>query len=231
MATPLNMIPVVTIDGPSGCGKGTIGWRVSQRLGWDFLDSGAIYRLVALAAMQNVIELDDATALEKLAINLDIRFDQAPDSSEHFRIYLFGHDVTDDIRTETCGLAASTVAKIGSVRAALLARQRAFRMPPGLIADGRDMGTVVFPDAPLKLFFTASAEARAGRRYKQLKEKGIDANLTRILVDIKARDEQDSGRAIAPLKPADDAEIIDTTDLSVEKVEERVLALIKEKIK
>ncbi|MDH5731590.1 MAG: (d)CMP kinase, partial [Gammaproteobacteria bacterium] len=183
------VVPVVTIDGPSGSGKGTVGWEVAQELGWDFLDSGAIYRLLALQAMRNNIPLDNEEELAQAALDLDVYFEKPDLSSDHFQIFLNHDDVTNEIRSEECGGAASKVASLKAVRKALLARQQAFRQLPGLVADGRDMGTVVFPDAPVKFFITASAEERANRRYKQLKEKGNSATLARILADIKARDQ------------------------------------------
>jgi cytidylate kinase len=216
--------PVVTIDGPSGTGKGTLGLALARELGWDFLDSGALYRLVGLLALKRGVALDDPAALHLLAARLPVEF--RPDAAGTV-ILLEGEVVTDAIRTEVIGDAASRVAAWPEVRAALLDRQRELRQPPGLIADGRDMGTVVFPDAPLKIFLTASPEARAERRYKQLKGKGNDVSLPALLEDIRARDERDAGRAIAPLVPAPDAEILDTTQLGIDDVTNRVRQLIR----
>jgi cytidylate kinase len=215
---------VVTIDGPSGTGKGTLGLALARELGWDFLDSGALYRLVGLLALKRGVALDDPAALHLLAARLPVEF--RPDAAGTV-ILLEGEVVTDAIRTEVIGDAASRVAAWPEVRAALLDRQRELRQPPGLIADGRDMGTVVFPDAPLKIFLTASPEARAERRYKQLKGKGNDVSLPALLEDIRARDERDAGRAIAPLVPAPDAEILDTTQLGIDDVTNRVRQLIR----
>lgn len=216
--------PVVTIDGPSGTGKGTLGLALARELGWDFLDSGALYRLVGLLALKRGVALDDPAALHALAARLPVVF--RPEAAGTV-ILLEGEVVTDTIRTEVIGDAASRVAAWPEVRAALLDRQRQLRRPPGLIADGRDMGTVVFPDAPLKIFLTASPEARAERRYKQLKGKGNDVSLPALLEDIRARDERDAGRATAPLVPAPDAEILDTTQLGIDDVTDRVRELIR----
>ncbi len=217
-------VPVVTIDGPSGSGKGTIGLRLAEHLGWHFLDSGALYRVLGLAARQRGIALDDEPALAQLARGLAVAFRRGDDGQVH--VFLDGQDVSREIRSEECAAWASQVASLAAVRKALLARQRAFRQPPGLVADGRDMGTVVFPDAPVKIFLTASAEERARRRYKQLKEKGVDAILTKILADVRARDARDSERRVAPLVPAEDAVVIDTSGIAVTEVERRVLALV-----
>ncbi|MDX1594450.1 MAG: (d)CMP kinase [Gammaproteobacteria bacterium] len=204
--------PVVTIDGPSGSGKGTISQRLADRLGWHYLDSGALYRLTALAADRHGVALDDVARLARLAASLDVRFEVAGDGE---RIFLDGAEVGPELRSEVTGDGASRVAALPEVRAALLARQRAFRLPPGLVADGRDMGTVVFPDAEVKIFLTASSAARAERRYKQLKEKGIAANLADLSADLAERDRRDSERAAAPLKPAVDAVIVDSTELDI----------------
>lgn len=217
-------IPVIAIDGPSGTGKGTISRRVALWLNFHFLDSGALYRLLGLAARRSAIGFDDAAALATLARDLDIRFEPVPNQDET-AIFLNNEEVTDAIRTENCGSDASIVAAVPEVRAALLERQRVFRMAPGLVADGRDMGTVVFPDAALKVYLTASREERAQRRYKQLIGKGIGVTLDRLLKELEARDTRDSGRAVAPMRPADDAVIVDTTTLNVEQVFSEVQAL------
>lgn len=216
------MIPVITIDGPSGAGKGTIAQNVARQLGWHILDSGSLYRLTALACLQADIDFSDETAIEKIALNLPVCFESA---DECLQILLNNQDVSEDIRAEEIGMAASRVAAMGGVREALLARQRAFVCEPGLVADGRDMGTTVFPQAMLKIFMTASCEERAQRRYKQLKEKGISVSLAALVADLKARDEQDSNRPISPLKPADDAIMIDTSDMSIDQVTQQVLDL------
>lgn len=209
-------VPVITIDGPSGSGKGTICQLLARELGWELLDSGALYRLVGLAARHHGVELDNEEALVVLAAHLDVQFVARTDNS--VQIILEGEEVTDAIRTEVVGKDASIVAAIPEVRDALLERQRAFAEPPGLIADGRDMGTVVFPDAALKIYLDASAEERASRRYNQLINKGLGASLQAILEDIQARDDRDMNRAVAPLKPAADAVILDTTTMSIKEV-------------
>ena len=214
---------MITVDGPGGSGKGTITTRLADYLGWHFLDSGALYRLTALAVMKRRLPLDDAKALGEVAGNLDIRFET---SGGDVISWLEGEDVSDRLRQEDTGVMASRVAAIPEVRAALTLRQRRFRQAPGLVADGRDMGTVIFPDAKLKIFLTASAEIRAERRYKQLKEKGESVNLTRLFKEIKARDLRDQSRSVAPLRPAEDAVIIDSTDLSIDEVFERIVSLI-----
>jgi len=211
-------VPVIAIDGPTASGKGTVAQRVAARLGFHYLDSGALYRLVALAALRAGVASDDETTLARLATTLPVRFDVD-------RIILSDEDVTDAIRAETVGNAASLVAALGSVRSALLARQRAFRQPPGLVADGRDMASVVFPDAVLKVFLTATPEVRAERRYKQLMAKGMDANMPTLLQDIRERDRRDSGRSVAPLQQVAQAQLLDTTLLSIEEAVDRVLAL------
>ncbi len=213
-------VQVLAIDGPSGSGKGTIARLLAKRLGWHMLDSGALYRLTALAAQRRGIGLDDAEAVAEVARNLDVRFE----GEEATRVLLEGEDVTLAIRSEAAGAAASIVAAHPAVRDALLERQRRFAQPPGLVADGRDMGTVVFPDAPVKIYLDASAEVRGERRYKQLKEKGLDANLDQIIEDIRQRDQRDMQRPVAPLKPADDAYVIDSSGLTVEQVLAECLA-------
>ena len=211
-------IPVITIDGPTASGKGTIAHRVSQHLGWHTLDSGALYRLTALAVQQQGVDAADEAAVAKVALSLDVAF-QAD------QVLLAGQDVASLIRQESVGNLASRVAAYAPVRQALLERQRAFRMAPGLVADGRDMGTVVFPDAPLKVFLVADVEARAERRCKQLKEKGFSANLESLLEDMRARDERDRNRANAPLVAAPDAKTIDSSNIGIEETVAQVLGL------
>lgn len=218
-------IPVVTIDGPSSSGKGTIGRLLATRLGWHYLDSGALYRLVALAALRRQVDLTDAGRLASIAAGLDVRFDSTGGAE---RVLLDGADVTTDLRTEQAGDAASKVAVVPEVRAALLERQRAFAAAPGLVADGRDMGTVVFPSAHLKIVLTASPEARAMRRHKQLKEKGIDVSLRDLSWDIAQRDARDANRAVAPYRPADDARLIDSTSLTPEEVVAHILLWLED---
>lgn len=218
--------PVVTVDGPSGTGKGTLSAWLARALGWDFLDSGALYRVLAHHAAATGTPLTDESAVALLAAHLPVGFAAGRDGPT---VLLNGKDVTADIRTEDAGAAASIVAALPAVRSALLARQRAFRQAPGLVADGRDMGTVVFPDASCKLFLTASPETRAERRYKQLKGKGIDVNLAALLEDIRRRDQRDEQRAVAPLQPAPDAEILDTTNLGIPEVEDRVRCILRDR--
>ena len=218
-------VPVIAIDGPSGSGKGTVAHILARELGWHFLDSGAIYRILAYAAQRRGVPLDDADALADLGRDLPVVF-----SPIDAKIALEDIDIKDEIRTEAAGNAASQVAAIPVVREALLARQRAFREPPGLVADGRDMGTVVFPDAALKIFLTASPEERARRRYNQLIEKGLDANLSHLVAAIAERDQRDANRSVAPLVPAQDAEVIDTSELDIEQTVARVQALVRERL-
>lgn len=207
--------PVIAIDGPTASGKGTVAQRVAQALGFHYLDSGALYRLVALQALTRHVAADDVDGLVRIASALQPRFSD--------RIHLDGADVTDAIRREEVGVMASRVAVHPPLRAALLDLQRRFRRPPGLVADGRDMGTVVFPDAPLKVYLTASVEARAARRHKQLSEKGFPANMRALLQDLQERDARDSERAAAPLKPADGAKLLDSSTLSIDEVVARIL--------
>jgi len=217
-------VPVLTIDGPSASGKGTVAERVARALGFHFLDSGALYRLTALSAMQAGVALDDEAGVAKLASVLPARFGDG-------RVWLADADVTVAIRAEAVGEGASKVAALPAVRAALLDRQRAYRQAPGLVADGRDMGTVIFPDAPAKVFLTASAEARAERRYKQLIEKGNSASLPALVADMRACDARDTARAVAPLKPAPDALLLDTTHMDIASAVEVVLAHYREQSK
>lgn len=226
-AAPVSSVDVLTIDGPSGSGKGTISRRVAARLGWHYLDSGALYRGVGVAASWADLDLADPAALVRCAFDTRIGFDERPDGE--LRVIVNGVDATDELRTETAGAAASAIAAVSEVRSALKDRQRAFRRPPGLVADGRDMGTVIFPDAPYKVFLTASPEERAERRYKQLKDKGVSVIFDDLLREILARDARDANRAVAPLRPADDAVCIDTTGLGIDVVVERVLALVPAK--
>lgn len=210
------LMPVITVDGPSGSGKGTVCRLLADKLGWDVLDSGAIYRVLSLAALHHQIALDNEEGLVPLAANLDVQF-LVDSQTNAGKVILEGEDVTTTIRNEEVGAAASKVAALPRVREALLRRQRAFRTENGLIADGRDMGTVVFQDAPLKIYLTASAEERARRRFVELNERGHDVTLSGLLQDIQARDERDMNRAVAPLVPAEDAIEIDTASLMLSK--------------
>lgn len=221
-------IPVITIDGPSGTGKGTISQRLSNALQWHFLDSGALYRVLALAAKQHDVAVDNEAALKVLAAHLDVQFKLS--SSGNTRIILEGSDATETIRTEECGNMASQISAFSGVREALLERQRAFREKPGLVTDGRDMGTVVFPDAILKIYLEADNEERAMRRFQQLKEKGEKTSFDAVLRDILIRDKRDKERTVAPLIPAKEAIIIDTTSLSIEQVLTNVLELAHARI-
>lgn len=220
-----NPVPIMTIDGPSGSGKGTISRAAARALGWALLDSGALYRLIALAGRQARVALDDGPGLARLAERADIRFDSGRSGEEI--VWLNGQAVTDAIRTEQAGNDASKVAALPVVRAALLERQRRFAVPPGLVADGRDMGTVVFPQAEVKIFLTASPAERAARRYKQLKEKGVAATLAALSLEIEERDLRDMNRAVAPLTPSADAVLLDTTGMPVAAVVERVLEVAR----
>ena len=218
-------VPVIAVDGPSGSGKGTVSRILAERLGWHLLDSGALYRLTARAGAARGLDPADEPGHAALAARLDARFEV--DAAGGERVLLDGRDVTRELRAEATGNMASIVAAMPSVRAALLERQRAYATPPGLVADGRDMGTVVFPSAGLKVFLTASAEERARRRYNQLKEKGLAANLAGLSQEILERDRRDSARSVAPLKPAADAVVIDSTGVAVDDVVNRILALAR----
>lgn len=222
-----HMAPVMTVDGPSGAGKGTLCQLLAEQLDWQLLDSGAIYRVLALAALHHDVELESEAALVPLAANLDVQF---PVENGQMKVVLEGEDVSRTIRTETVGNAASKVAAFPRVREALLRRQRAFRQAPGLIADGRDMGTVVFPEAEIKIFLDASAEERAQRRYKQLQDKGFDVNFERLLTEIRERDDRDRNRAVAPLKAAEDALVVDSTALTIDEVLATVLSYAKQQL-
>jgi cytidylate kinase len=221
-------VPVIAIDGPSGSGKGTVARRVAAALGFHLLDSGALYRLVALAGARHGLAPDDQAAHAELARALDVEF--GVDAAGDERILLEGDDVTGAIRTERAGAEASRVAAMPPVRTALLVRQHGFARPPGLVADGRDMGTVVFPGAALKIYLTASAEERARRRHKQLKEKGLTVTIAGLSQEIRERDLRDSSRPVAPLRPADDAVILDSTGLTIEQVVDQVLGLARSRL-
>jgi cytidylate kinase len=220
-------IPVITIDGPGGSGKGTLSRLLAKKLGWHWLDSGAIYRVTALAALKNGIDLDDVPALVAQANRLDVQFGESAQGTAS--VLLDGEDVTAQLGTEQSGEAASRIAAYPEVRQALLQRQQAFRQQPGLVADGRDMGTVVFPDARLKVFLTASIEERAQRRYKQLKDQGFDISIDALFREISARDDRDMNRPVSPLRPADDAVVIDCSAMSIEEMLESTLNLAREK--
>ena len=220
------MIPVLTLDGPSGVGKGTVASIIAQKLDWHLLDSGAIYRAFAIVASNNDIKIDDVDGLLKLANNFDISFKLNSDH-EPLNVYLNNAEVSSELRTEKTAALASQFAKIKSLRKTLLVKQRQFKKLPGLVADGRDMGTVVFPDAPFKVFLTAEVEERAKRRLKQLQETGIAGNISHTLAEVQKRDERDVNRQHSPLKPAKDALVIDTTNLTINEVITKVMALIK----
>jgi len=219
-------IPVITIDGPSGTGKGTLSMLLAKQLGWHYLDSGALYRVVALASEQQKVSPAAIDVVVEIIGQLDIQFVMDATGVEK-KIILQGKDVTKSIRSEKISQFSSKISAIPQVRAALIQRQRGFRRSPGLVTDGRDMGTVIFPDAPLKIFMTASAKIRAQRRYKQLKDKGIDGNLAAILAELNERDSRDRQRKIAPLQPAKDAVELDTSQLSIEQVYQQLLQLAK----
>ena len=220
------MIPVLTLDGPSGVGKGTVASIIAQKLDWHLLDSGAIYRAFAIVAGDNDIKIDDIDGLLKLANNFNISF-KLNSNHEPLNVYLNNIEVSSELRTEKTAALASQFAKIESLRKALLVKQRQFKKLPGLVADGRDMGTVVFPDAPFKVYLTAEVEERAKRRLKQLQERGIAGNISHTLAEVNKRDERDVNRQHSPLKPAEDALVIDTTNLSINEVITKVMALIK----
>ncbi|HJR14782.1 MAG TPA: (d)CMP kinase [Rhodanobacteraceae bacterium] len=224
--TTSGFVPVLTIDGPSGSGKGTIARAVADRLGWHMLDSGAIYRAIGYAAGMKNLDLSDAQAAARCAACTQIEFRDPGDGGDT-RVIIDGEDATDAIRTETAGASASAIATLPEVRNALVDKQLAFRKAPGLVADGRDMGTVIFPDAPFKVFLTASAAERAERRYKQLKAKGLDVTLTSLLHEIELRDARDASRTVAPLRPAADAMVIDTTGQPIPAVVAEVLAVVR----
>jgi CMP/dCMP kinase len=224
--------PVVTIDGPGSSGKGTVGRLLARTLGWHFLDSGALYRALAFMMDQEKIAVEDKRGLEALTrkLNLEFEFISEPSNAYRVKVLLNGKDVTQALLTESCGNRASEIAVFPQVREALLEKQRAFRKPPGLVADGRDMGSVIFPNAELKIFLSASVQERARRRYRQLKEQGINVSLGTIETELKARDERDEGRSFAPLKSAEDAILVDTTDVSIAKVVEHIEQLIRERL-
>ena len=222
-------IPVITVDGPSGTGKGTLASYLAHWLRWHFLDSGALYRVLALSAIQMSVNMEDEEALAALALRLNVDF-QNPEPGREMIVVLDNNNVSQDIRTESCGSMASRLAAMPKIRAALLDRQRRFRQVPGLVADGRDMGTVVFPNAVVKIYLTASPGERALRRHKQLKEKGFDVNLAQLSVEIAERDARDSQRTVSPLRPADNAAVIDTTNLAQADVIRRVSMLVSQRL-
>lgn len=230
MAAAEQDVPVIAIDGPSGSGKGVISHRLARHLGFHILDSGALYRLIGLAARRHAVSLDDESALAGLARHLDVRFEPTDDPEDPLAVILEGDDVTRAIRTDQAGVDASRVAPLAAVREAIRELQRSFKQPPGLVADGRDMGTVVFADADVKIYLTASAEARAERRYNQLIGKENSVSLHDLFLSIRARDERDMNRSVAPLKPAGDAVIIDSTALTIDEVFNRVLSIVTEKL-
>lgn len=221
-------VPVITIDGPSGTGKGTISHLLAEKLGWHFLDSGSLYRVLAYAAVQKGIGLNEVESLVSLSHELKLRFEI---KQHQTHIYLNDEDISRDLRQESCGQNASKIAAIPEIRTALLEKQRAFATPPGLVTDGRDMGTVVFPKALLKIFLYASTEERATRRFLQLKDSGNDVSLAQVIDQLVKRDERDEQRAHSPLRPADDAVMIDTTSLTIEQVFDNVLQLTNERLK
>ena len=223
----MSEIPVITVDGPSGAGKGTVCSHLANWLAWNFLDSGALYRILAVAAEKHHLAANNKSVIAELAESLDVVFDR-PQPGKDVTVIFEGNDISQEIRTEECGNSASQIAALPEVRSALLERQRKFRQKPGLVADGRDMGTVVFADAPLKIYLIASAAERAKRRYKQLKQKGFSVNLPRLTADIAERDTRDSQRTISPLKPADDAIVVDTTTLEISTVIQKIEKLVRE---
>ena len=221
-------IPVIAIDGPSGSGKGMVTHALARTLGFHILDSGALYRLIGLAALKTETDPADEPALAELGLAMDVRFDPTDDAEEPLRVFLDGEDVTARIRTNEAGVYASKIAPLPKVRESIRVLQHSFRRAPGLVADGRDMGTDVFVDAPLKIYLTASVEARAERRYNQLKDKDIGVSLAALSQSIAERDERDMNRPVAPLRPADDAIVIDSTSISREEVVERAFTLVRE---
>lgn len=223
------VVPVITVDGPGGTGKGTVCAGLAAILGWHLLDSGALYRAVGLAAMRSGVDMDQGNAVAAVARNLEIRFSRGRAEGDAIRTWLGNEDVSDAIRSEECGSAASRVAAHPVVRICLLEQQRAFRRPPGLVADGRDMGTVVFPDAGLKIYLTAAMEVRAQRRYKQLKQKGIDVSLPRLSADMAERDRRDEGRVASPMRPAEDALVMDSSERDAVEVLREVMELAQKR--